>query len=52
MGKTVESYRMALEGEISRWNGFDRTLRRPDREVFDEEFIYLVESWKLSLLRY
>ena len=22
MGKTVESFRMALEGEISRWSGF------------------------------
>ena len=36
MGKTVESYRMALEGEINRWNGFARALRRPDREAFDE----------------
>ena len=36
VGKTVESYRMALEGEISRWNGFDRALRKSDREAFDE----------------
>jgi len=36
MGKTVESYRMALESEISRWNGFDRALRREDREAFGE----------------
>jgi len=36
MGKTVESYRMALESEISRWNGFDRALRKDDREAFDE----------------
>ena len=36
MGKTVESYRMALEGEISRWNGFARALRKDDREAFDE----------------
>jgi len=36
MGKTVESFRMALEGEISRWSGFARALRRPDREAFDE----------------
>ena len=34
--KTVESYRMALESEISRWNGFARVLRKPDREAFDE----------------
>ena len=24
MGKTVESYRMALESEINRWSGFAR----------------------------
>ena len=36
MGKTVESYRMALESEINRWSGFARALRRPDREAFDE----------------
>ena len=36
VGKTVESYRMALESEISRWSGFARALRRPDREAFDE----------------
>ncbi len=36
MGKTVESYRIALEGEIGRWSGFARALRRPDREAFDE----------------
>jgi hypothetical protein len=36
MGKTVESYRMALEGEIIRWNGFARALRKDDREAFEE----------------
>ena len=36
MGKTVPSYRIALEGEISRWSGFARALRRSDREAFDE----------------
>ena len=36
MGKTVESYRMALESEISRWSGFARALRKDDREAFDE----------------
>jgi hypothetical protein len=36
MGKTVESFRIALEGEINRWNGFARALRKPDREAFDE----------------
>jgi hypothetical protein len=27
MGKTVESFRIALEGEISRWSDFARALR-------------------------
>jgi hypothetical protein len=35
MGKTVESYRMALEDEIRRWDGFAKTLRVEDREAFD-----------------
>ena len=35
MGKTVESYRMALESEISRWNGFARALRSQEREAFE-----------------
>jgi hypothetical protein len=36
MGKTVPAYRMALEEEISRWNGFARALRKDDREAFEE----------------
>jgi hypothetical protein len=36
MGKTVESFRIALEGEISRWSDFERALRKPDREAFDD----------------
>jgi hypothetical protein len=35
MGKTVESYRMALEDEISRWSGFEKALRLEDKEAFD-----------------
>ena len=35
MGKTVESYRMALEDEIRRWNGFARALRIEDKVAFD-----------------
>lgn len=35
MGRTVESYRMALEDEISRWKGFAKALRAEDREAFD-----------------
>jgi len=35
MGKTVESYRMALEDEISRWGGFAKALRIEDKEAFE-----------------
>jgi hypothetical protein len=35
MGRTVESYRMALEDEISRWKGFSKALRTEDREAFE-----------------
>ena len=35
MGKTVESYRMALESEISVWNGFARALRSEERQAFE-----------------
>jgi hypothetical protein len=35
VGKTVESYRIAIEDEIRRWNGFAKALRREDREAFD-----------------
>ena len=34
MGKTVETYRLAPEDEIRRWNGFAKALRREDREAF------------------
>jgi len=36
MGKTVESYRMALEDEIRRWDGFAKALRGEDRTAFEE----------------
>jgi hypothetical protein len=35
MGKTVETYRMTIEDEIRRWNGFAKVLRREDREAFE-----------------
>jgi hypothetical protein len=35
MGKTVESYRMAIEDEITRWNGFGKALRIEDKIAFD-----------------
>jgi hypothetical protein len=36
MSKTAESFRIALEEEITRWSGFERALRKPEREAFDE----------------
>jgi hypothetical protein len=36
MGKTVESYRLALEIEIQKWNGFARALRIEDRDFFEQ----------------
>jgi hypothetical protein len=37
MGKTVPSYRMALEEEIDRWKGFRKALpNEEEREAFDE----------------
>jgi hypothetical protein len=36
MGKTVESYRIALEDEMQRWNGFAKALRSDDREAFEQ----------------
>jgi hypothetical protein len=35
MGKTVESYRMALEDEVHRWSGFEKALRTEDRQAFE-----------------
>jgi hypothetical protein len=35
MGKTVPSYRLALEDEIRQWNGFAKVLRTEDREAFE-----------------
>jgi hypothetical protein len=35
MGKTVESYRMAIDDEIRRWSGFAKALRIDEREAFE-----------------
>jgi hypothetical protein len=35
VGKTVESYRIAIENEICRWNGFAKALRTDDKAAFD-----------------
>jgi len=36
LGKTVESYRMALDRELERWRGFARALRKEDKKVFEQ----------------
>lgn len=36
MGRTVPSYRQALEREIKRWKGFRKGLREKDAEAFDQ----------------
>lgn len=35
MGKTVPSYRQALESEIAKWKGFRKALRAKDAQAFD-----------------
>jgi len=35
MGRTVPSYRQALESEIDRWKSFRKGLRNKDAEAFD-----------------
>jgi hypothetical protein len=36
VGKTVPSYRMALDKELQRWSGFARALRKEDRIAFEQ----------------
>jgi len=36
MGRTVPSYRQALETEIGRWDGFRKALRGKELEAFDK----------------
>jgi hypothetical protein len=50
MGKTVESYRMALESEINRWSGFARALCKPDREAGNACNPILFEPMVMSIL--
>lgn len=35
IGKTVESYRLALDLEFQKWKGFGNALRSDDREAFE-----------------
>ena len=39
MGRTVPSYRQALEEEINHWENFRRALRDRDAEAFDRMMI-------------
>jgi hypothetical protein len=36
MGKTVSSYRMALEFEMNRWKNLRKTLLDEEKQAFDE----------------
>jgi hypothetical protein len=36
LGRTVPSYRQALETEINRWEGFRKALRDRDVEAFEK----------------
>ncbi|MGB9134659.1 MAG: hypothetical protein WCC63_03615 [Candidatus Bathyarchaeia archaeon] len=36
MGKTVESYRIALDRELQGWSGFAKALRSDDRAAFEQ----------------
>lgn len=36
MGRTVPSYRLALDSEIRSWKGFQKALRGEDHRAFDE----------------
>jgi hypothetical protein len=36
MGKTVESYRIALDIELQSWKGFEKALRTDDREAYEQ----------------
>jgi len=36
MGRTIPSYRMALEAELQAWKAFGEALREDDRKAFEE----------------
>ena len=36
MGKTIESYRIALDIEVQSWRGFAKALRSEDRDAFEQ----------------
>jgi hypothetical protein len=36
VGKTIPSYRIALENEIQKWNSYAKALRAEEREAFEK----------------
>lgn len=40
MGRTIPSYRIASDKEITRWRPFRKLLNKQDRKEFDEMFSY------------
>ncbi len=50
MSETTEPYRIALETEIHRWDGFVRALRKDDREAF-EQMIDTCRSYALEVCK-
>ena len=36
MGRTVASYRLVLDDEIRKWDGFSKALRVEDKKTFEE----------------
>jgi hypothetical protein len=36
VGKTVESYRVAVDKELQEWNGFAKALRSDDQLAFEQ----------------
>ena len=36
MGRTIPTYRMILEHELSQWKDYRRALRKNDQDAFDE----------------
>ena len=40
MGRTIPSYRMAVEMERAKWKSFRALLGKQDKKLFDEMFSY------------
>jgi hypothetical protein len=46
MGRTVPSFRIALEDAIKRWDGYRRVLRQSDQEAFD----HMMDACRLHVM--